>query len=68
MLQHPLQRTRLTRREASDYTGFSEQTLAKWAVLGKGPRFTKFGKGRSARVRYAISDLDAFLNGENHGV
>jgi hypothetical protein len=57
-------RTYLTRREASEYTGFSEQTLGKWAATGKGPRFTKIGTGRPARVRYAIADLEAFLRGE----
>jgi hypothetical protein len=57
-------RTHITRREASEFTGFSEQTFAKWAVTGNGPKFTKIGTGRSARVRYAIADLEAFLRGE----
>ena len=57
-------RTHLSRKEASEYTGFSVQTLAKWAVTHKGPPFTKFGTGQSARVRYAIADLDAFLRGD----
>jgi excisionase family DNA binding protein len=57
-------RTHLTRQEAAEYTGFSQDTLAKWAVTRKGPKFTKFGMGRSARVRYAIVDLDAFLSGK----
>jgi hypothetical protein len=57
-------KTHLTRREASEFTGFSEQTLGKWAVTGKGPRFTKIGTGRSSRVRYAIADLEAFLCGD----
>lgn len=57
-------KTHLTRREASEFTGFSEQTLGKWAVTGKGPRFTKIGTGRSSRVRYAIVDLEAFLCGD----
>lgn len=64
MIRDTIQRTCLTRREAAVCTGLAEQTLAKWAVTGKGPRFTKLGRGRSARVRYAITDLDAFLNGE----
>ena len=56
------------REEAAALAGeivrrFSEQTLAKWAVTGKGPKFSKLGRGRSARVRYLIADLDAFLNG-----
>jgi Helix-turn-helix domain len=59
-------RTHLTRQEAAEYTGFSQDTLAKWAVTPKGPKFIKFGIGRSARVRYAITDLDAFLNGKQN--
>jgi len=57
-------KTHLTRQQASEFTGFSVQTLGKWAVTGKGPRFTKIGTGRSSRVRYAIADLEAFLRGE----
>jgi hypothetical protein len=58
-----MQRTHLSRKEASEYTGVSAETLAKWAVLRRGPRFSKLGTGRTARVRYAISELDAFLRG-----
>jgi len=58
-----MQRTHVSRKEASEYTGFSPETLAKWAVLGRGPKYSKIGTGRTARVRYAISDLDDFLRG-----
>jgi len=51
----------LTRKEAAVYTGFSHATLAKWAATEKGPRFKKFGRGRSARVRYSIIDLRIFM-------
>ena len=60
-------RTHLTRKEAAEYTGFTPNTLGKWATLGRGPRFIKIGEGRSSRVRYAISDLDAFLRGDISG-
>jgi predicted DNA-binding transcriptional regulator AlpA len=65
MLNNPPNRTYLTRKEASEYTGFSSHTLAKWAASGKGPKFRKFGAGRSARVRYSLPDLDAFLAGNS---
>jgi len=39
----------------------SPVTLAKWRVIGCGPRFVKLGRGRSAPVRYQREDLDAFL-------
>lgn len=57
-----IQRTFLTRREAAEFTGFSEKTLAKWANLKRGPRFTKLGTGRSAPVRYSIVELERFLS------
>lgn len=58
-----MQRTHMSRKEASEYTGFKPETFAKWAVEGRGPKFSKLGTGRTARVRYAISDLDDFLRG-----
>ena len=53
----------LTRKQTSELTGFSQATLAKWAVLKRGPRFRKFGSGRGARVRYQRSDVMAFMTG-----
>jgi predicted DNA-binding transcriptional regulator AlpA len=50
------------RKEASQITGFSAATLAKWATVGKGPRFLKFGTGRSAAVRYRESDLREWID------
>ena len=52
-------------KEAAEYTGFSEVTLRKWRIrgeaetAGRGPRYCK-PTGRS--VRYAKTDLDAFLS------
>ena len=60
----PPGKTHLSRKEASDFTGFSEATLAKWATLGRGPRFVKLGAGRCCRVRYAVQDLELFLSGK----
>jgi hypothetical protein len=56
-------KTYLSRKEAGEFTGFSAATLAKWAVTGRGPKFVKIGTGRSARVRYALAELEAFLRG-----
>lgn len=52
----------MTRKEAARVSGFTEATLAKWAVLNKGPKFAKFGSGRSARVRYPLSSLLEFMH------
>lgn len=51
----------LTRKEASQISGFSQDTFAKWAVLQKGPPYVKYGTGRSSRVRYPLSGLLEFL-------
>ncbi|WP_208951719.1 helix-turn-helix domain-containing protein [Rahnella sp. ChDrAdgB13] len=50
---------RLTRKEAADYLGLSEQTLANWASTGrvKIPHYKIGGH----RVTYLMSDLDAFV-------
>jgi hypothetical protein len=39
--------------------GVPRKTLQNWRVLGRGPRFRKFGSG----VRYKISDLDDWIEG-----
>ncbi len=47
----------LSRKEAAEYLGvISPATLAKYAVIGGGPRFYKL----SSRVGYTIEDLDAW--------
>ncbi|HTF68374.1 MAG TPA: helix-turn-helix domain-containing protein [Edaphobacter sp.] len=37
--------------------GVPRKTLQNWRVLGRGPRFRKFGSG----VRYSVADLDAWI-------
>ena len=37
--------------------GIPRKTLQNWRVLGKGPRFRKFGSG----VRYKVSDVEAWV-------
>ena len=41
--------------------GLRPKTLAMWRVERRGPRFYKLGTGRTAAVRYAPEDLDAWL-------
>jgi hypothetical protein len=54
----------LTRQEASDYLTnvrglpTSPKTLAKFATVGGGPEYRKFG---SRRVVYEVSALDAWV-------
>ncbi len=59
----PNEKQYLTRGEASGYCikkGFpvSPKTLAKYASIGGGPKFFKFG---TARVLYQIEDLDEWI-------
>ncbi len=54
----------LSRKEAADYLGLKENTLAVWAVRKKGYLpFIRMGGGEhnSGTVRYRQSDLDSFL-------
>ena len=53
----------LTRGQASEYClrkglPVSPKTLAKYACVGGGPKFRKFGK---TQVVYDIADLDAWV-------
>lgn len=47
----------LCESEAADYLGLAPKTLSRWRWAGKGPTYRKLG----AAVRYARSDLDAFI-------
>ncbi|WP_369026386.1 helix-turn-helix transcriptional regulator [Qipengyuania sp. RANM35] len=51
----------LNREEAAHYLGISFSTLARWAMLGKGPAFHKIGR----QARYKISELDAFIDSQS---
>ncbi|WP_202819724.1 helix-turn-helix domain-containing protein [Thaumasiovibrio subtropicus] len=49
---------KMTRREAAEYLGIKENTLATWASTGRNKLpFIKVGH----RVFYRLSDLDAFM-------
>lgn len=48
----------MTRQEVSDRIRVPVSTLDKWAVLGRGPRYAKFGR----HARYRLSDVIAWEN------
>lgn len=50
----------MTRKQAAEYLGFAPQTLARYAWLGKGPKFKKIGR----LVRYTPESLEAWLKSE----
>lgn len=47
----------------ADY-GFSPQTLANWRWMGNGPAYIKTSPGRSGRIRYKRSAVEAWLNAQ----
>lgn len=49
-----------TRQEAARRLGVSADTLRKWSVAGRGPRFSRTGDVRG-RVIYTSDDLAAWL-------
>ncbi len=50
--------TLFTRREAANYLGLKENTLAVWATKGTGPVLVKIGSS----VRYRRSDLEQYIH------
>lgn len=47
---------------AARQLGLSKSTLAKWRLIGAGPRFSKLGR----RVVYRIDDLEAWILMNQH--
>ena len=44
---------------AAEFLGTSKKTVQDWRYRGLGPRYLKYGPGKSS-VRYLRSDLEAF--------
>jgi hypothetical protein len=51
----------LTPKQAATYLHLSARTLETMRTRGGGPPFAKYGEGRSARVVYRRSDLEAWI-------
>ena len=51
----------LTPKEAAEFLGLSDKTLAKWRSIGGGPVFHRIGTGRRRRIGYTETDLLAFV-------
>jgi len=47
-----------SRRQVADFLGVSVPTLARWAMLGEGPRVTKIG----AHVRYRRAHVRDYID------
>jgi hypothetical protein len=51
----------LTVREAAIYLAVSADMLQSMRTRGGGPRFAKYGRGRTAPIRYDVRDLDRWV-------
>jgi predicted DNA-binding transcriptional regulator AlpA len=51
----------LTGPEAAKLLGLKTQSLRKWRLLGRGPRYSRTGDSPRARVLYRRSDLEDWL-------
>jgi predicted DNA-binding transcriptional regulator AlpA len=52
----------LTREETAKLLGVSNNLLAKWATLGKGPSYIKLGSGPKSHTRYSRQAITDFIN------
>lgn len=50
----------LTTGEAAEYLGLKKNTLDRWRVYGRGPKYRRMGRA----VRYAVEDLEEFASGQ----
>lgn len=53
----------MRRSEAAAFLGLAASTLEKWACIGGGPPFCRFGRS----VRYRRSDLEAWAGARTAG-
>ncbi|NUV89971.1 DNA-binding protein [Streptomyces sp. KAI-26] len=51
-------------KRVQDEYGFHAQTLANWRWMGIGPDYIKISPGRSGRVKYRRSAIEAWLDAQ----
>lgn len=60
--QTPTESARLlTSNQAAEYLRCKPQTLRKWRLHGRGPRYVRLGDSTAAPVAYRITDLEAWI-------
>jgi hypothetical protein len=47
--------------ETAEYLCVALATLPSWRIAGVGPKYLKFGKGRTSPIRYRRCDLDVYI-------
>ena len=56
-----------TPKETAAVLGVSENTLRRWRVERRGPRFLKFGDSKQAMVRYYARDVILWAENQRAG-
>lgn len=51
-------------KEAALYLALSPETLQSMRTRGDSPRYVKYGRGRTAPIRYDVRDLDAWIEAQ----
>jgi predicted DNA-binding transcriptional regulator AlpA len=51
----------LTSPQVASLIGCRPQTLRKWRLIGKGPRYVRLGDNPRGRVAYLLSDITEWL-------
>jgi hypothetical protein len=51
----------LNSAQVAELLAVSQFTIRLWRIEGKGPRFIKMNPGKRAPVRYAKTDVEAWL-------
>jgi hypothetical protein len=57
----PVSPTLLSTADVASLLGLQPQTLRKWRLEGRGPRYVRLGESYSARVTYQLADLQDWL-------
>ena len=52
----------LSTSETAERLGVRPQTLRKWRLLGKGPRYVRLGASPQARVSYSLEAVQEWLD------
>ena len=54
--------TMLSTSETAERLGLRPQTLRKWRLLGKGPRYIRLGASPQARVSYSLEAVQEWID------
>lgn len=52
----------LRAEEVAEILQLAPLSLGRWRQTGEGPRFVKFGRGRTAPIRYRLTDILEFID------